>query len=379
MNGKGKLGRSTDYLFTVLVLVRVEKSWVVQYSIHTRVESSELPSEMLPCAASVAVLPYTAGPKFRHTACYATAHSFKFMEDFCAMQDSSFCPSRGGRLTSLDCALTGKSTQPYLLKAARSMVSVRMSASHDLAQPLRRKSDWRVLFSLCKSDWPLLLAASLMLTLAAFGEALIPQLQSQALNALLNCDAPRAREAIQLPLRRLASVGVLTSAFTGMRGFLFWLSGARLVKRLRASVFSSLLAQPQSFHDVRGTGELSSRLNADCVKLSDVLSLNINIIVRQIIQSVAGIAIVARLSGKLALMVLAGVSIRGALNYVYASLSKQLATEQQDALAESAAVAEQCLSLVQVVRSYGTREYEGARYQRKLEGLLAVQRAQGVI
>ena len=64
--------------------------------------------------------------------------------------------------------------------------------------------------------------------------------------------------ALRSPLLHLASVGLLTAVFTGVRGFLFWLSGARLVERLRSRLFASLLAQPQSFYDTRGTGELSS-------------------------------------------------------------------------------------------------------------------------
>ena len=149
----------------------------------------------------------------------------------------------------------------------------------------KRKSDWRVLFSLCITDLPLLLAAFFALMLAATGDALLPQLQSEALNVLLYTPPIMMGATLRPSLLKLAAVGVLTAIFTGIRGFLFWLSGARLVKRLRSKLFGSLLAQPQSFYDTRGTGELSSRLNADCIKLSDVLSLNVNIVLRQIMQS----------------------------------------------------------------------------------------------
>ena len=65
----------------------------------------------------------------------------------------------------------------------------------------------------------------------------------------------------------------------------------------------------------------------------------------------------AKLNRKLALIVLAGVGVRGAMNYVYAAVNKRLAKAQQGALAESAAVADQCLNLVQVwlaTASHGT-------------------------
>ena len=38
----------------------------------------------------------------------------------------------------------------------------------------------------------------------------------------------------------------------------------------------------QAFHDEQGPGDLSTRLATDCVKLGDVLSLNVNIVLRQV-------------------------------------------------------------------------------------------------
>lgn len=144
-------------------------------------------------------------------------------------------------------------------------------------------SDWQILLSLCTRDLPLLLAAFVALCFAAAGDALLPQLQSEALNVLLYTEPSSVSTTLRTPLIKLLSVGVLTALFTGIRGFLFWLSGGRLVKRLRAALFSSLLTKPQTFYDTRGTGELSSRLSADCIKLSDVLSLNVNIVLRQVL------------------------------------------------------------------------------------------------
>ena len=93
------------------------------------------------------------------------------------------------------------------------------------------------------------------------------------------------RSAQVLALQHLAGMGVATAVFTGLRGFAFWLCGANLVRRLRAKLFGSLVRLPQSFHDERSTGELASRLQSDCIKLGDVLSLNVNIVLRQLLQA----------------------------------------------------------------------------------------------
>lgn len=116
-------------------------------------------------------------------------------------------------------------------------------------------SDWATLLRLCAPDWPLLLLAFASLAAAASGEALLPALQATALNSVVYPDSP---VPLGRSLRRLAAVGVSTALFTGVRGFIFWVTGSRLVARLRATLFEALIKQPQVRGRVRvcvGWGE----------------------------------------------------------------------------------------------------------------------------
>jgi ATP-binding cassette subfamily B protein len=245
----------------------------------------------------------------------------------------------------------------------------------------RAGTPWKTLLRLCKPDAPILAVSFVSLTLAATCDALLPALQGAALNTALGFDTVGAGGPLSLrfALTQLAAVGCVSAIFTGVRGFFFWLCGARLVKRLRATLFQALLEQPQSFFDEQGPGELSTRLATDCVKLGDVLSLNVNIVLRQVIQSAAGIAIVCRLNLRLAAIVLAAVGLRACLSNVYATASRRIAQAQQDALAASSGVAEQCLSLVKTVRAHGTQASEAIRYGERLDRLLELQAAQGAL
>jgi len=229
--------------------------------------------------------------------------------------------------------------------------------------------EWRTLLRLCKPDLPLLVVAFCALSLAATGEALMPALQGAAINSALSIDPGIVAMpgGLRASLLRLAGVGIGTALFTGIRGFIFWLVGARLVQRLRSTLFDALLKQPQAFHDEQGPGELSSRLATDCVKLGDVLSLNVNIVLRQIMQSLVGVSIVLRINRRLACLVLLGVALRAIFSHYYAQVSRIISKAQQDALASSSGVAEQCLPLIKVVRSHGTDASEGERYQRQLD------------
>lgn len=222
---------------------------------------------------------------------------------------------------SLNGPLSSRRTASSLALPA-SPASLIATAHHRSLSPLlsaatpaanKRSTLWGTLFGLCKPDAPLLAVAFGSLAVAAIGEALLPALQAAALNAVLYGAAP---SGLRSALLRLGGTGLLTSLFTGIRGYVFWITGSRLVARLRTLLFGSLIRQPQAFHDEQGPGELSSRLATDCVKLGDVLTLNVNIVLRQVLQSVAGLAVVARLNGRLAGIVVAGVAMRAALSQV---------------------------------------------------------------
>jgi len=250
------------------------------------------------------------------------------------------------------------------------------------AAPAKKvKTPWKTLLSLCKPDAAPLVTAFVCLAVAASGDALLPALQGAALNAALGLGMDAAGSLAQLrpALVRLAAVGFGTAVFTGIRGFCFWVCGARLVARLRATLFDALLAQPQAFHDEQGPGDLSTRLATDCVKLGDVLSLNVNIVLRQVLQSLAGMAVVLRLSGRLALLVVTGVMLRSLFAHFYSMAARRLSQAQQNRLAASSGVAEQCFSLIKLVRSHGSQRSERRRYGQQLDGLLRLQTEYGAI
>ncbi len=63
--------------------------------------------------------------------------------------------------------------------------------------------------------------------------------------------------------------------------------------------------QPQkdiAFFDANQSGELTNRLTADCSKISNVVSLNVNIMLRQTIQLVGGLVYLYRLHRSMALV-----------------------------------------------------------------------------
>lgn len=70
----------------------------------------------------------------------------------------------------------------------------------------------------------------------------------------------------QRMLLLVATAGV-TGIATGFRGSSFILLGARFQSRLRKALFDKLLSFEMAFFDANKTGEVTSRLSADCQKV----------------------------------------------------------------------------------------------------------------
>ena len=109
-------------------------------------------------------------------------------------------------------------------------------------------------------------------------------------------DAARASHQ----LAGLGAACLLGAAFTGLRGGLFWLAGVRVVSRLRVRMFSAMLRQDLGWFDETSTGSLNSRLSSDATRVADVVSFNLNILARQSIQALGGVAYLCYLDGRLA-------------------------------------------------------------------------------
>ena len=90
----------------------------------------------------------------------------------------------------------------------------------------------------------------------------------------------RFREYMLLLIGTALSTGI----FTGFRGSTFIIIGGRFGKRLRMRLFKALLRQELDFFGATKTGDVTSRLSADCQKVADQVQLNVNVFLRSVIQ-----------------------------------------------------------------------------------------------
>ena len=208
-------------------------------------------------------------------------------------------------------------------------------------------------------DVHLLVLAYSSLCLAAFGESLVPLLYGQVIDAIaIYPDMERFRTY----LFYLIGTALFTGVFTGLRGSTFIVIGGRFGARLRILLFESLLRQELDFFGATKTGDVTSRLSADCQKVSDQVQLNVNVFLRSVIQVVFTLAFMVYINVSLALACFVIVPAMVVLSKVFSDYMREISKLTQDALAEANATAEEAISSIATMRAFSAEREELRRY-----------------
>ncbi|KAM9748573.1 ABC-type oligopeptide transporter ABCB9 isoform 4-T6 [Dama dama] len=160
----------------------------------------------------------------------------------------------------------------------------------------------------------------------------------------------------------------------GIRGGIFTLIFARLNIRLRNRLFRSLVSQETSFFDENRTGDLISRLTSDTTMVSDLVSQNINIFLRNTVKVTGVVVFMFSLSWQLSLVTFMGFPIIMMVSDIYGKYYKRLSKEVQSALARASSTAEETISAMKTVRSFANEEEEAEVYSRKLQQVYKLNR-----
>ncbi|CAO2629638.1 ABC-type oligopeptide transporter ABCB9, partial [Lemmus lemmus] len=123
-------------------------------------------------------------------------------------------------------------------------------------------------------------------------------------------------------LYRLSSA--ISSLAAGIRGGIFTLVFARLNIRLRNCLFRSLVSQETSFFDENRTGDLISRLTSDTTMVSDLVSQNINIFLRNTVKVTGVVVFMFSLSWQLSLVTFMGFPIIMMVSNIYGKYYKSV-------------------------------------------------------
>jgi ATP-binding cassette, subfamily B, bacterial MsbA len=143
--------------------------------------------------------------------------------------------------------------------------------------------------------------------------------------------------------------------------------GERVIGKLRIDLFSHLVTLPPSFFAERRTGELMSRLTVDIGLLQGVLGYQLTELVRQGLYLIGALVLLTLTHPHLTLTTLLVVPVVVGTALVFGRMLRKVSTGVQDRVAEGTAAAEEAISQIRTVQSFGQERAEIARYGGRIQ------------
>lgn len=167
-------------------------------------------------------------------------------------------------------------------------------------------------------------------------------------------------------LAMFAVIGLLAGA-TWMRFYnVSWL-GERVTADLRQRVFDHLLSLPPSWFESGRTGDVISRLTSDTTQIESVIGSSVSIALRNTLLLIGGLGMLLATSGKLTLLVLAGVPLVVVPILFFGRKVRKLARESQDRVADLGAQIDETIHEIRIVQAYGHEALDRAAFAERVE------------
>ncbi|KAJ1544896.1 Multidrug resistance protein 1, partial [Nowakowskiella sp. JEL0078] len=222
---------------------------------------------------------------------------------------------------------------------------------------------WKRLFLLVKDDWGLMSLGMVFLFVSSVTNLVVPWAFGEVVD-IVNGNDPSKLVKLLMILFAVFFVG-------GIAGFLralcITITGYNIVKRLRTEVFRSIIYQEMAFFDATQTGDLVSRLSSDCQVLKNAISVNVSMLIRNIVSLIVSLFILFAISWKLTVVMFSVVPVVVFGSMVYGNIVSEISEKFQDKLADATSVAQEVISQVRTVRSFAKEDKSVSTYSKSIE------------
>ncbi|KAG0497956.1 hypothetical protein HPP92_002647 [Vanilla planifolia] len=222
----------------------------------------------------------------------------------------------------------------------------------------------RMWFLISRDRWVICLALA-SLSIASLAEVAVPHFLTASIFSAQSGQSAIFSKNIKI----VVSLCLISGIFSGVRSCCFGIANMILVRRMRETLYSTLIFQDIAFFDAETIGDLTSRLGSDCQQVSRVIGNDFNLIFRNLLQGTGTLIFLFMISWPLALSMLLICAGLAVVMLFYGRFQKMLAKLMQDFTAGANEVSQETLSLIRTVRIYGTEGKEIERYMIWLERL----------
>lgn len=153
---------------------------------------------------------------------------------------------------------------------------------------------------------------------------------------------------------------------------MFGYAKENIVKSVRLDTFRSILRQEKAFFDKTNSGDLISRLTADCGEMAGDLTWFFRFSVEACVRIVGISVYMIYRSPFLGLVTVGIVPIVGVINKLYGDWLSKNAISVQNSLADATSTAHESIACINTVITSASEEYEGAKYAHNINALYAL-------
>ncbi|XP_042312662.1 ATP-binding cassette sub-family B member 10, mitochondrial [Sceloporus undulatus] len=247
-----------------------------------------------------------------------------------------------------------------------------------LPLPGRPLSDARRLLALAHPERGRLAAAVGFLTVSSVITMSAPFFLGKVIDVIYTNPNGDLAENLSNLCALLSGIFLCGAAANATRVYLMQTAGQRIVKRLRATMFSSLLKQEIAFFDKTSTGELINRLSSDTALLGRSVTENLSDGLRAGAQASVAVGMMFFVSAKLAMFVLSVVPPLAFVAVLYGRYLRKLTRMTQDSLADATQLAEERIGNLRTVRAFGQELNEMEKYKNKVDYVLQLAKKEAI-
>lgn len=160
--------------------------------------------------------------------------------------------------------------------------------------------------------------------------------------------------------------GILALATAARYYAVTWL-GERVVADIRSRVFGHMLSLSASFYESTRTGEVLSRLTTDTTVLQSVVGSGASIALRNFLLLLGGFVMLVITSPKLTGLIVVMIPVVLLPLILFGRRVRKLSRLSQDRIADTAALANEALTAIQIVQAYVREAWEAARFRDAVE------------
>uniref|UniRef100_A0A0D9V4J0 MDR-like ABC transporter n=1 Tax=Leersia perrieri TaxID=77586 RepID=A0A0D9V4J0_9ORYZ len=233
---------------------------------------------------------------------------------------------------------------------------------------VKKKAPIGRLASLNKPEVPVLLLASLA---AAVHGVLFPMFGVMISNAIKIFFEPADKLKKDASFWGLMCVvlGIVSIISIPVEYFMFGIAGGKLIERVRAMTFRSIIHQEVAWFDDpnNSSGALGARLSIDALNVRRLVGDNLALVVQVISTLITGIVIAMIADWKLTLVVLCVIPLVGIQGYVQVKFLKGFSEDAKMLYEDASQVATDAVSSIRTVASFCSEERVMTMYDKKCE------------